>query len=210
MLKIGIIDYGVGNLGSVLNAFNYLQSDSHLPPFSVQVESSARKLKDYDKLLLPGVGAFQRAMEHLRTKELESSIKDFAKSGKYMLGICLGMQLLFDKSYEFGECAGLGLLSGEVREFNNIAPLKVPHIGWNSCSLQSENALLAGIKDKSFFYFVHSFHISASLPCVIGTCHYGYDFGAIVRQENLLGIQAHPEKSHNIGLQFLANFVKLA
>lgn len=239
MDKIGIIDYGVGNLGSVQNAFRfcanrpleslYLESsqlESHAiqsqnlqdsllhttRPFSLHIESKPENLKKYDKLLLPGVGAFGNAMEQLQKTDLLSAVIEFAKSGKYMLGICLGMQLLFEKSFEFGEHKGLGLIEGEIVGFKNIAPLKVPHIGWNSCLFTQSgesSPLLQGINNGSFFYFVHSFHIATQEKFILAKCEYGYPFGAIVNKDNLFGIQPHPEKSHNVGLQLLKNFINL-
>ncbi|WP_334097162.1 imidazole glycerol phosphate synthase subunit HisH [Helicobacter typhlonius] len=212
MTKIGIINYGVGNLGSVQNAFSFVSNQGDVPKFEVCIESSPEKLKDYDKLLLPGVGAFGNAMEHLRDSHLDEAIKEFAQSGKYLLGICLGMQLLFEKSFEFGEHRGPGLMQGEVVEFSNIAPLKVPHIGWNSINFTQraqDSKIFEGIKDKSFLYFVHSFHIKAKEELILAYCEYGYPFGAIVNRDNLFGIQPHPEKSHDVGLRLLANFIKL-
>ena len=241
MDKIGIIDYGVGNLGSVQNAFRFCanrplealhletsQLESHatqsqnlqdsllqshiMRPFSLHIESKPENLKKYDKLLLPGVGAFGNAMEQLQKTHLLNAIREFAQSGKYMLGICLGMQLLFEKSYEFGEHKGLGLIEGEIVGFKNIAPLKVPHIGWNSCSFTQSgesSPLLQGINNGSFFYFVHSFHIATQEKFILAKCEYGYPFGAIVNKDNLFGIQPHPEKSHNVGLQLLKNFINL-
>lgn len=224
MDKIGIIDYGVGNLGSVQNAFRFYQQStspkgiahklqSHTTrPFSLHVESKPENLKLYDKLLLPGVGAFGNAMEHLRGACLLEALKAFAQSGKYMLGICLGMQLLFEKSFEFGEYEGLGLIEGDIVPFCHSCTHKVPHVGWNSCTLtpQGESSpLLRDIKDESFLYFVHSFHVRTQERFTLATCDYGYPFSAIINKDNLFGIQPHPEKSHNVGLQLLKNFIEL-
>lgn len=212
MIKVGIINYGVGNLGSVQNAFARIRSFSDVALFNVNIESAPDRLKEYDKLLLPGVGAFGNAMAHLKHTGLDEAIIDFARTGKHLLGICLGLQLLFEKSFEFGEHKGLGLLEGEVVGFRNIAPLKIPHIGWNSChfSHQAQNCkLFCGINNKSFLYFVHSFHIKAMEEDILAYCDYGYPFGAIVNKDNLFGIQPHPEKSHNAGLKLLANFINL-
>lgn len=240
VLKLGIIDYKVGNLGSVYNAFFHIAQ--HAKHFGLThkleyvLESKPENLYKYDKLLLPGVGAFANAMKHLKDSHLDEAIREFVQSGKTLLGICLGMQLLFEKSLEFGEYKGLGLLKGEVVGFDfsmahngktkgdresheldsykytasNLAGLKIPHTGWNSCHFTKqgrEHALLRGICDGSFFYFVHSFHIGASLPCVLAHCSYGYPFGAIVGHNNLYAIQAHPEKSHEVGLKLLSNFL---
>lgn len=209
MIKIGIIDYGVGNLGSVQNAFEFIKSHSNIA-FQAYIESSPDKLKDYDKLLLPGVGAFGNAMTYLEGRGLKEAVIAFAKSGKYLLGICLGMQLLFERSYEFGEHKGLGLLEGEVRAFS--CTLKVPHVGWNSCTFSPkglQSPLLTNIANDSFFYFVHSFHICAKPELILAYCDYGYKFGAIVNKDNLFGIQPHPEKSHEVGLKLIENFIAI-
>lgn len=212
MNKIGIINYGAGNLGSVKNALAFIQNQMpNVPPFEVCIESSPERLKLYDKLILPGVGAFGSAMNALHSTSLSEAICEFAQSGKFILGICLGLQLLFEKSFEFGEHKGLGLISGEVVGFNNTG-LKMPHIGWNNCyftTLGKQSPLLRDIKDGSFFYFVHSFHIKTSEAFILAYCEYGYPFGAIVNKDNLFGIQPHPEKSHNVGLCLLKNFLKL-
>ena len=212
MIRVGIVDYGVGNLGSVQNAFDFIQNKNEVGDFEVRIESKPENLKDYDKLLLPGVGAFGNAMEHLRNIGMDRAVIEFAKSGKYLLGICLGMQLLFEKSFEFGEHKGLSLMQGEVVGFEGIAPLKIPHIGWNSIHFTQRAQgleIFKGVDDKSFLYFVHSFHIQAKEELILAYCEYGYPFGAIVNKDNLFGIQAHPEKSHDVGLRLLTNFMKL-
>ena len=202
---IGLVDYGAGNIGSVRNAFRFLRCE-------VAIERDVDKLSSYDKLILPGVGAFGDTMEIICERGLDKGIKEFAKSGKYILGICLGMQLLFEESYEFGEYQGLGLLDGEVRIFEN-AP-KIPHIGWNQCFFtpgSESSALLNGIKNGAHLYFVHSYH--AKIPKdskeVLMYCDYGESFPAIVQKDNVFGIQPHPEKSHNVGLKILENFIKM-
>ena len=169
--KIALIDYGAGNLGSVKNAFAYLDT-------SIKLESNPHKLREYDKVILPGVGAFGDVAELVKKSGFDSAIVDFARSGKYLLGICLGMQLLFEKSYEFGEHSGLGLLRGEIVKFGES--LRVPHIGWNqnffsySCdedlsslacdrvakSGDSTHALLANIPNGAYLYYVHSYYAS--------------------------------------------------
>ncbi len=214
-LRVGIINYGVGNLGSVQNAFAFIQthfSDVLPHTLEIKVESHPERLQDYDKLLLPGVGAFGNAMTHLKNTHLDEAIREFVQSGKFLIGICLGMQLLFEQSEEFGNHKGLGLIEGKVVGFEHIAPLKVPHIGWNSCNFTPEgkhSKLFRGIADGSFFYFVHSFHIRTQPQFILAQCTYGYPFGAIVHKDNLFAIQAHPEKSHNVGLRLLANFLTL-
>ncbi|OBV28934.1 imidazole glycerol phosphate synthase, glutamine amidotransferase subunit [Helicobacter sp. CLO-3] len=204
-MKIGLIDYGAGNLGSVRNALAYIGHQ-------VEVQKDAQNLKLYDKLILPGVGAFGDVMGIIHARGFDEAIVEFARSGKPLLGICLGMQLLFEKSYEFGEHKGLGLLSGEIVRFAN-AP-RIPHIGWNQCFLSERgktHALLKGIKDGEHLYFVHSFHadLAAGNDEVLAMCEYGERFPAIVGRENIFGIQPHPEKSHAAGLKILKNFIEM-
>ncbi len=204
--KIALIDYGAGNLGSVRNAFEFLG-------FEIYKEKDSSKLQSYDKLILPGVGAFGDVMQIIQNRGFVEPLREFAKSGKYLLGICLGMQLLFQKSYEFGEHLGLGLLEGEVIRFQN-AP-KIPHIGWNQCFFTPQgrhHPLLEGIKDGEYLYFVHSFHAhtqGAESSEILMQCDYGDRFPAIVGKDNVFGIQPHPEKSHKAGLKILENFIRL-
>ena len=202
---IAIVDYNMGNLASVKNAFAKLGKDTI-------VESDSSKFNDYDKLILPGVGAFGDAMEHLRERNMIDSIKEFAASGKPMLGICLGMQLLFDSSEEFGEHEGLGLIKGSVTAFDAAAfsePLKVPHMGWNRM-FTKEHALFNGLDENHYLYFVHTYHVNcADENDIIGTTDYGYKFTSAVAHNNVMGIQPHPEKSHENGLKILENFINL-
>ena len=201
---LGIVDYNIGNLASVQNAILKVGE-------SAKIESDPSKLKDYDKIILPGVGAFGDAMEHLQKSGMQEAILDFVKSGKFLLGICLGMQLLFQKSYEFGEHSGLGLLEGEIVHFEKAALQKgekIPHMGWNLVKKVKNSALLEGLEDSFYLYFVHSYYLGESKNA-IGMSHYGIDFVSIVQKENIFGIQPHPEKSHNVGLKILKNFVKL-
>jgi len=202
---IGIVDYNMGNLASVKNAFAKLGKDTF-------VESNPEKFKEYDKLILPGVGAFGDAMEHLRERKMINAIKEFAKSGKPMLGICLGMQLLFESSHEFGEHEGLGLIKGDVRAFDSSKfsePLKVPHMGWNRV-FTKEHALFNGLDTNHYLYFVHTFHVTCSDENdIIGQTEYGYKFTSAVAHNNIMGIQPHPEKSHENGLKILKNFIEL-
>lgn len=201
---LGIVDYNIGNLASVQNAILKVGE-------SAKIESDPSKLKDYDKIILPGVGAFGDAMEHLQKSGMQEAILDFVKSGKFLLGICLGMQLLFQKSYEFGEHFGLGLLEGEIIHFEKAALKKgekIPHMGWNLVKKVKNSALLEGLEDSFYLYFVHSYYLGESKNA-IGMSHYGIDFVSIVQKENIFGIQPHPEKSHNVGLKILKNFVKL-
>ncbi len=202
---IAIVDYNMGNLASVKNAFAKLGKDT-------VVESDPTKFKDYDKLILPGVGAFGDAMEHLRERNMIESLKEFAKSGKYMLGICLGMQLLFESSEEFGNHEGLGLIKGDVKSFDNARfeeNLKVPHMGWNRM-FTKEHPLFNGLDEEHYLYFVHTYHVSCKNENdVIGETYYGYKFTSAVACGNVFGIQPHPEKSHKNGLKILENFIKL-
>ena len=201
---IGIVDYNMGNLASVINAFSKMGVDAVL-------EKNPKKLKDYDKLILPGVGAFGDAMEHLEANGMDIAIKDYAKSGKPLLGICLGMQLLFNSSKEFGDTKGLGLIDGEVIAFDKQKfdhSLKIPHMGWNELFVQKDNPLFNGLKDE-YLYFVHSYHIVCDDKYAIGKTYYGYEFVSAVNKDNIYGIQPHPEKSHTNGLKIIENFVKL-
>lgn len=201
---LGIVDYNIGNLASVQNAILKVGE-------SAKIENDPSKLKDYDKIILPGVGAFGDAMEHLQKSGMQEAILDFVKSGKFLLGICLGMQLLFQKSYEFGEHSGLGLLEGEIIHFEKATLQKgekIPHMGWNLVKKVKNSALLEGLEDSFYLYFVHSYYLGESKNA-IGMSHYGIDFVSIVQKENIFGIQPHPEKSHNVGLKILKNFVKL-
>ncbi|KIM02551.1 MAG: glutamine amidotransferase [Sulfurovum sp. PC08-66] len=196
---IGIVDYNMGNLASVQNAFDKLGSKT-------KIESHPNKLQACDKLLLPGVGAFGDAMEHLNRNGMNEAIVQYAQSGKPILGICLGMQLLFDTSREFGEHRGLGLIAFDKTQFNH--PLKVPHMGWNELFVTHDTPLFEGLNDP-YLYFVHSFHALCDDKFVIGKSFYGYEFIAAVHRENIYGIQPHPEKSHDNGLKILKNFINL-
>jgi len=202
---IAIVDYNIGNLASVINAFKVLGED-------VVVESNPNRLKEYDKLILPGVGAFGDAMEHLRANGMDKAIKEYANSGKPLLGICLGMQLLFDSSEEFGSNSGLGLIEGRVVAFNESKfeqKLKVPHMGWNELFVQKDTVLFRDLPKEFYLYFVHSFHIECDDKYVIGKTYYGYDFVSAVNKNNIYGIQPHPEKSHKNGLKIIENFINL-
>ncbi|WP_418185117.1 imidazole glycerol phosphate synthase subunit HisH [Aliarcobacter vitoriensis] len=200
---LGIIDYNMGNLASVYNACSKFTTD-------VKIVKDANDIKNLSRLILPGVGAYKDAMEHLNSNDLKSAILDFAKSGKPMIGICLGMQLLFESSEEFGFTEGLGLIDGKVIKFDKLKmseDLKIPHMGWNKI-LNKENKLFKGLKDP-YLYFVHSYHAVTSKENIIGTTNYGYEFTSAVNKDNIFGFQPHPEKSHNNGLKILENFITL-
>ncbi len=202
---IAIVDYNMGNLASVKNAFAKLGKET-------VVESDPAKFQEYDKLILPGVGAFGDAMEHLRERDMIEAIRDFGASKKPILGICLGMQLLFESSEEFGEHKGLGLIKGHVKAFDESKfsePLKVPHMGWNRM-FTKEHPLFNGLDEMHYLYFVHTFHVTCDdTDDIIGETEYGYKFTSAVAHENIMGIQPHPEKSHDNGLKILENFIKL-
>jgi glutamine amidotransferase len=195
----------MGNLASVKNAFKLLGKEC-------VVESDPARFKEYDKLVLPGVGAFGDAMEHLRDREMIEPLREYAKSQKPMLGICLGMQLLFESSQEFGEHEGLALIKGHVREFDSTkfnSPLKIPHMGWNRM-FTKEHPLFKNLDDEHYLYFVHSFHVVCDdEKDIIGETEYGYRFTSAVAHDNIMGIQPHPEKSHKNGLSILKNFIDL-
>jgi glutamine amidotransferase len=214
---IGIVDYNMGNLASVINAFKKVGADAVL-------ESDPSKLAQYDRLILPGVGAFGDAMDHLQSNGMDEAIKAFAASGKPLLGICLGMQLLFESSEEFGAHEGLGLIPGKVVAFDESKfdhPLKVPHMGWNELFLQKRmedggwkmedgrSPLFADLLDEFYLYFVHSYHAACEDQYAIGKTYYGYEFVSAVQNGNVYGIQPHPEKSHQNGLKIIENFTKL-
>lgn len=202
---IGLIDYNMGNLRSVVNAFEKLG-------FPIQVVKNADELEKFDKIILPGVGAFKDAMECLEKEGMNEAVKAFAISGKPLLGICLGMQLLFESSVEFGNSKGLGLIEGEIIKFDTSrfkTRLKVPHMGWNELFVQKESPLFKGMNEAFYLYFVHSFHAVCDDKYAIGKTMYGYEFPSAVQKENVFGFQPHPEKSHTNGLAILKNFMEM-
>ncbi|ADY55076.1 imidazole glycerol phosphate synthase subunit hisH [Syntrophobotulus glycolicus DSM 8271] len=196
---IGIVDYGRGNLRSVEKALEKLG-------FEAGILRSPDELKKTDGLILPGVGAFADAMEALNREGWVQPLRDYAGSGRPFLGICLGMQLLFEMGEEHGEHPGLGLLPGRVVKFP--AGLKIPHMGWNTLRLVRESPLTAGIPDNSYFYFVHSYYAQADEDCIAGVSEYGITFPAFTGRDNIWGAQFHPEKSSPWGLVMLKNFGK--
>ena len=208
---IGIVDYNMGNLASVINAFKKVGAQATL-------ESDPAKLATYDKLILPGVGAFGDAMAHLQENGMDEAVKAFAASGKPLLGICLGMQLLFESSEEFGAHQGLGLIPGKVVAFDESRfdhPLKVPHMGWNELFTErsafsvQHSELFEGLPAEFYLYFVHSYHAVCEDRYAIGKTYYGYEFVSAVQNGNVYGIQPHPEKSHENGLKIIENFINL-
>ena len=198
---IVIIDYGVGNLFSLRSSFRKIGVE-------VQVSSDPLVIAAADKLILPGVGAFADAAKKLRDSGLDQVIKAEAAAGKPIMGICLGMQMLFEKSYEYGEHEGLGLLKGSVVPMEGSIPanLKIPHIGWNALKFEKDNKLFKYIKEGNCVYFVHSFYASGCEDSLIATAEYGKDLTAAVARDNVMGCQFHPEKSGDVGLNILRAF----
>jgi imidazole glycerol-phosphate synthase subunit HisH len=195
---IAIIDYGVGNLRSVEKAFAAMGCDA-------AVSDDQKLLREAERLVLPGVGAFASCMRSLRERGFESLVRERASAGTPLLGICVGMQMLFDVSDEFGTTEGLGLLPGRVRRFET--ELVVPQVGWNRIHQKQKHALFEGVEEGSFCYFVHSFYCEPANPEVaIGETEYGVRYASVVAQNNICGVQFHPEKSQQIGLRMLKNF----
>lgn len=198
----GIVDYGVGNLFSLRSSLKFIGEEADLI-------ADPDKLRLYDRIILPGVGAFGDAAKKLQDTGLGEETVRLAKSGKPVMGICLGMQLLLDKSLEFGEHRGLGLISGEVRPISETIPkgLKIPHIGWNGLDFKPHE-IFKDIKQGDCVYFVHSFH-ATSCPDVIATTDYGAPLVAAVAKDSVVGCQFHPEKSGEVGLKILRAFCRL-
>lgn len=198
---ITIIDYGAGNLFSVQNALNFLGVENN-------ISSKVEDIVSADKLILPGVGAFPDAMKMLDEAGLTEVIKEQAKK-KPLMGICLGMQMLFDKSYEFGETEGLGLIPGTVELMHPVNDLVIPHIGWNSLEKNEPCKLLESVNDGDYVYFVHSYAAVTDSKNVAAYCDYGMKVPALVMSGNVYGCQFHPEKSGKTGLRILKTFASL-
>ena len=198
---IALIDYGIGNLRSVHKALQAVGADVHLTE-DRQVILAA------DKVVLPGVGAFGDGMRGLRERGLDSAVLELARRGTPLLGICVGMQLLFEVGEELGEYAGLGLLPGRVKRFPE-GGLKIPQTGWNQIEPAGSHPLLAGLPAGSYAYFNHSFYCDAAPADVIGWTDYGLRYASVVACGNILGAQFHPEKSQSVGLRILRNFVEM-
>ncbi|WP_297941999.1 imidazole glycerol phosphate synthase subunit HisH [uncultured Campylobacter sp.] len=226
---IGIVDYGAGNIQSVMNALSFCGAKFCLA-------RSPEELLSCDKALLPGVGAFGEAMERLRASGMDAAIKEFVASGRYFLGICLGMQLLFEQSEEFGARSGLGILPGRVVKFDktkfNIQgvkfnsdgaepsercgqnstcaeSLKIPHVGWNSAHFIKRSPINAGLGEFEYLYFVHSYHVLCARKITLASTFYGYEFASAIWRENVFAFQPHPEKSHDAGIKIIKNFTEL-
>ena len=200
---IAIIDYDAGNMKSVEKALDYLGAE-------YIVTRDTNKLREADKLILPGVGAFGDAMGKLNAYGLTEEIKALVKSGKPILGICLGMQVLFEESEETPGVKGLSLLPGKVVRFSDSYGLKIPQIGWNSIRLPKESKLFAGIKEDSYVYFVHSYYVKAADESIVAAdCEYGNHVHAAVESGNIYACQFHPEKSSDVGLAILKNYIDI-
>ena len=201
---IAIIDYGVGNLYSLHSSFKFIGAD-------VVVTSDPEVIRSADKILLPGVGAFEDAAEKLRKSGLDKVICDEVKNGKPLLGICLGMQMLFAESHEYGVHKGLGLLSGKVVPMKDAIPAnyQIPHIGWNALDIKREHPLFRYIKNGDYVYFVHSYYASGCDDSLIATAEYGAPLTAAVAKGNICGTQFHPEKSGETGLAILRAFAEM-
>jgi len=201
---IAIIDYGVGNLFSLHSSFKSIGAET-------VVTGDPEIIKKADKLILPGVGAFGDAAKKLIDSGLDTVVKEQAQSGKPLLGICLGMQLLFEKSYEYGEHNGLGLISGQVVAMEGTLPkdLKIPHIGWNALHFKNKSPLFKYINDNDCVYFVHSYYAQNCDEALIAVTDYGKTITAAVQKNNIFGCQFHPEKSGNVGLNILKAFCEM-
>ncbi|AKT92919.1 imidazole glycerol phosphate synthase subunit HisH [Campylobacter gracilis] len=233
---IGIVDYGAGNIQSVMNALSFCGAKFTLA-------RSGEELLSCDKALLPGVGAFGEAMDRLRASGMDAAIKEFVASGRYFLGICLGMQLLFEQSEEFGARSGLGILPGRVvkfdkTKFNNreaesgsedmkfrsdgvepsehggqnftcVESLKIPHVGWNSAHFIKHSPINVGLGEFEYLYFVHSYHVLCEREITLASTFYGYEFASAIWRENVFAFQPHPEKSHDAGIKIIKNFTEL-
>ena len=198
---IAVIDYGVGNLFSLRSSLERIGAQ-------VEITADPQVIRRAEKLILPGVGAFADAAKKLRDSGLDVLLREQAAAGKEILGICLGMQLLFEKSYEFGQHEGLGLLRGSVVPMEGSIPsgLKIPHIGWNALHFTRDSKLLRFIRNEDCVYFVHSFYATDCDDSVIATAEYGRELTAAVQKDNIMGCQFHPEKSGPVGLNILRAF----
>jgi glutamine amidotransferase len=199
---IAIVDYGMGNLRSVEKGFLKVGVDA-------RVTNSPEFIDGADGVVLPGVGAFKDCMRELTNLQLVDAVVRAIQNNKPYLGICLGLQVLFSESEEFGRCRGLDIFRGKVVRFPE-GELKVPHMGWNTLKLQKDNPLLEGIDNLSYFYFVHSFYVVSDDSSIVSTTtDYGVDFVSMVWKDNIYAVQFHPEKSQNVGLRLLKNFGRL-
>lgn len=202
MVQVAIIDYGIGNLRSVEKAFGHVGVEA-------VVSNNERILWEAEALVLPGVGAFRACMQAFNSRGFDKLIRERARLDTPILGLCVGMQMLFEESEEFGKCKGLELLGGRVRRFTS--DLILPQVGWNQVRQRQVHPLFDGIDDNTFFYFVHSYYCEPEdRDTVIGATEYGTSYASVVVQRRLCGVQFHPEKSQTAGLRLLANFARLA
>ena len=202
---IAIVDYGCGNLYSLQCSLNFLNLES-------KITSDPEDIKSADKIILPGVGAFGDAVELLKKSGLDEVVKSEAAKGKYILGICLGMQLLFEKSFEYGEHKGLGLIKGEVCPLSDDikTDLKIPHMGWNSLDIKNINdPIFKYTKNGDYVYYVHSFYAKNCDEALLATSEYEVLVAGLVKNKNVYGAQFHPEKSGDVGLNLLKAFAEL-
>ena len=200
---IAIIDYGAGNLQSVKKAFDFIGAES-------VITDNPEIINACDRILLPGVGSFGDAMDSMHKSGLVETVKQNALSGKPFLGICLGLQLLFEESEESPGVKGLGIFKGKIKKFSPDMGLKIPHIGWNSLEIKQKNTLFKNVPENSYVYFVHSYYLHAEDEEDVATVtNYGIDFHSAVGKNNIFATQFHPEKSGDVGLQILKNFASM-
>ena len=207
-MKVTVIDYGIGNVQSIINVLHQVNS------VEVLLSDKREDILNADAIILPGVGAFKKAMEELKERNLVDTLKEYAILNKPFLGICLGMQLLFQSSEEFGNTEGLGILEGEVKKFPSNTDDKLPHISWNTLSHQTidwSKSILKDISNKDDFYFVHSYIcIPKSKEIILSTTEYGgVEFCSSVKQDNIYASQFHPEKSAKNGIKVINNFINI-
>ena len=197
---IAVIDYGMGNLRSVQKAFEYLG-------YKAVITQQPSEIQKADKVVLPGVGAFKDAMQTIKQKGIDKVLYDVVEQKKPLLGICLGMQMFFEKSYEYGEHKGLAILQGEIVKLPE--GVKIPHMGWNSLNIKKKSPLFEGLSEEPYVYFVHSYHLNTEADIVSATTYYGKEIQVAAQKENVFALQFHPEKSGDVGLNILQNFGRL-
>jgi glutamine amidotransferase len=200
--RIKIVDYGMGNIQSVKNAFEHLNC-------SIEITDDPDDLKDADGIVLPGVGAFGQAMSNLKEKKMIHPLKDAVLENNIpILGICLGMQLLSDRSDERGSNLGLSLIPGEICKIPDLKGYRLPHVGWSDIEIKNKTPLFTNIPDKSCFYFVHSYRFMCDSKFIAATAEYGHSINAVVQNEHIFGVQFHPEKSQRKGFHLINNFIE--
>ena len=203
MFNIGIVDYGMGNLKSVSNALLSLD-------YSHSLVNTPEDLGNYDKLILPGVGAFSHAIDNLHQSGMYQALNEYYKSGKYILGICLGMQLICRDSAEDGQHSGLNWVSASVKRFPDMAGFKIPHMGWNAIEIQRDDPIFNEVETGADVYFVHSYYVDCDNDDdILALTEHSARFVSIVRKDNVYGMQFHPEKSQHVGIQLIKNFLLL-